>query len=717
MPLCQVAVPPLGTAALSSSSASLKVVSASAIDRAQALLAQRHRATSHSRSLRVVFSSTTSSVPSVKSHSARPRPSSLLVPSSLRRGSSLRTPPSSSPTSGIRSSLPGPRLSTLQSTSPQLPSATSPTLLADYNLHHFGIATEQSSTLTGELSPSSNPSFSSLFCGLLRASNGTSLPSWRHDLPTHASLLRTPFGRPSINHSFTQEASFDTTIFTVLKYGIGFLGLSDFEALCSTSVLLLHLAKSMVSLISVDFRHLRDPDPNWSRCESIPTFKELEFLALLFHYDLHVSAAVRFLGSKYLGGHRNVDQICAQLVPHVDAETISAYRRIMTTGCPNHFNASTTRENAELFRRHGNDSSILRHRQLVTKNMLKEYKHNFAFPLPVWIARYLRHVFYTPQHVHLHPSKPPRQIFNAKKRPTPTAIAVNNMTSTPFGSELDCRYGDVLPRIYKRIWNLRISYPFRDLVLHANDVKSCFRQVKHHPDIVGAFSFAVFHHVWIQIGCTFGSDFSPANWEGVRRTIEQLATSLFDDDTLRTKHRKYLDQLTWDASLDSSKRKNFVPAFSDSQNNGVLDENGNPVRTPHAMFVDDDVYVEVYIRQRVEQAIAASIEAIFITLGYSDLSRLQDPISWDKLFDMVISHFNKALGVDINTRRMDVGPPPEFVARTLDRLKAFHEGRKAFTIQEMSTLVGLLGHIATTSRWLTHLLSHLYTSLSLLRSS
>lgn len=564
------------------------------------------------------------------------------------------------------------------------------------------------SSVTGEFLPP----LSSLYQHLLAASDVSSLPSWRQHLPTPSALLRSPFGRPSSNHSFTQDASFDTTIFTVFKYGIGFFELADFAMICTIFPPLQHLAMSMSSLAMVNFCHLRDYDPNWSQCNSIPHLKELEFLALLFHYDLHLSFAVRFLGSKYLGGHRDIDKICAQLAPHVDAETISHYRRVMTVGCPNHFNASTTRENAELYRLHGNDSSILQHEALVRKNMLKEYKHSFAFCLPNWMARYLRHTFYTPQHIHLHPTKDPRQIFNAKSRPTPTAIAVNNMTSTPFGSELECRYGDVLPRIYIRLWNLRISYPFLDLVLHCNDVKSCFRQIKHHPDIVGAFASIVFEHVWIHVGATFGSDFSPANWECCRRVIEQLATSLFDDKSLRAKYRKYLDQLTWDPSLDSNKKKTFVPAFADSQNKGVFDQDGNPVSTPHAMFVDDDVYIEVYLRERVEQAIAASIEAIFITLGHSDLSRLQDPISWDKLFTMVISHFNKVLGVEINTRRLDVGPPPEFVARTLAQLNAFHEGRKAFTVKEMSTLVGLLGHIATTSRWLTHLLSHLYTSIA-----
>lgn len=657
----------------------------SPLARTQAVLADRHRQQKLSSTAKVKVTHMTTS--SLKLPSARKRPKVKLAAPTL---------PSSTVNNQFQSSN----------------STSSPNLLTEYNLRHFGIPADGPSSLTGKFVRSSSPSSPSLYNALLGISEGSSIPSWRLRLPSHAALRRTPFGLPSLNHSFTQEASFDTIIFSVFKYGVGFLTESDFDDLCSVNVLLHHLATMIVALNEVDFRALRDPDPNWSLCQSIPRLKELDFLALLFHYDLHLSAAVRFLGSKYLGGHRNIPQICAKLAPHVDAETIAHYKRIMTVGCPNRFTASTTRANSELYRLQGNDSSILRHQSLVQKNMLKEYKHNFAFPLPNWMARYLRHTFFTPQHIHLHPSKPPRQIFNAKERPTPDAVAVNNMTSTPFGSELECRYGDVLPRLFRRLWNLRITYPNRDIVFHCNDVKSCFRQIKHHPDVVGAFSFVVFQHVWVQIGCTFGSDFSPANWEGIRRTIEQLARGLFDDASLRTKHRKYLDQLKWDVSLDSSKAKYFVPAMADSQNNGVLGDNGRPVNTPYDMFVDDLVYAEVYLRQRVEQAIAASIEAMFITLGESDLLRMQDPVSWDKLVEMIISHFNKVLGVEINTRRMDVGPPPEFVARTLKQLEAFHSGRRAFTVKEMSTVVGLLGHIATTSKWLNHLLSHLYTSIA-----
>ena len=117
------------------------------------------------------------------------------------------------------------------------------------------------------------------------------------------------------------------------------------------------------------------------------------------------------------------------------------------------------------------------------------------------------------------------------------------MTSTLEGVELHCEFGDVLTRLLTRIWNLRITYPHHDVVLHANDVKSCFRQLKHHPDVMGAFSYILGDYLFLQCGLTFGADFSPASWEVIRQIVEQLAEGLFTDKTLPAKHRKYLDRL------------------------------------------------------------------------------------------------------------------------------------------------------------------------------
>jgi hypothetical protein len=193
------------------------------------------------------------------------------------------------------------------------------------------------------------------------------------------------------------------------------------------------------------------------------------------------------------------------------------------------------------------------------------------------------------------------------------------MTSTPFGTEDECLFGSAREQIFQRIYNLRITYPQADLIVHANDVKSCFRQVKLHPDIIGAFSYIISDMLYLSCGLPFGTDFSPQNWEPVRRILEILATKLFEDKSLHEKHRKYLDQLVFDRSLGKSKHsRTFEKAVADKLNPGVLNPDGTPLSTPHNFYVDDDVYCEVWLLERVEQAIAASIDAVFLLLGESN---------------------------------------------------------------------------------------------------
>ena len=257
-------------------------------------------------------------------------------------------------------------------------------------------------------------------------------------------------------------------------------------------------------------------------------------------------------------------------------------------------------------------------------------------------------------------------IFDAKYRRDKELIAVNVVTPNASETKIICQFGYENMRLLIRIWNLHITYPFLDIVLHVNDVKSCFRQLKHHPDVMGAFSHILGEFLFLQCGLTFGSDFSPASWEVIRRVAEQLAEAFFDDKSLRKKHWKHLDQLRWDRTLGRS-QSGFVPANACGLNKGVLDNDGNPVNTPHAFFVDDDLYSDVFDIERIAQAIAASIKAIFVLLGESDLLSRQDPISFDKMVDTIVSHRNIILGQHIDTRKMTVETPPARVSISLMR--------------------------------------------------
>jgi len=70
-----------------------------------------------------------------------------------------------------------------------------------------------------------------------------------------------------------------------------------------------------------------------------------------------------------------------------------------------------------------------------------------------------------------------------------------------------------------------------------------FCQVKLHSDIIGAFSYIIANKLFLFCGQPFGMDFSPANWNVIHQVLEHLATSLFQDTSLHSKHQKLLDKL------------------------------------------------------------------------------------------------------------------------------------------------------------------------------
>lgn len=217
--------------------------------------------------------------------------------------------------------------------------------------------------------------------------------------------------------------------------------------------------------------------------------------ACLLHYNLDTSMLMRYLGNNYTGAYRKVDEIVKQLRElRITEALIEKYIHVMLTGCPNHFVAGTTRANALLHWRMCNGPTIARKLDQVNKTMNKEDKNNFVIPLPHWLARYIPNLFFTPQHIPEKPWKKDRQIFDASKRYNPELTPINMMTSTPHGSEEICTFGRVREEIYTRLYNLRISYPDEVIVVHANDMKSAFRQIKLHPDIMGAFSFIIADH-------------------------------------------------------------------------------------------------------------------------------------------------------------------------------------------------------------------------------
>lgn len=495
-----------------------------------------------------------------------------------------------------------------------------------------------------------------------------------------------------------------------LKFGVPFLSTPDLANLLATHQLFNHMYNMIPTLAHYDFTWIRQIDTTWASQTAIRPDKIKAFTAALYHYNFDVSLLMRMLGNNYTGEHRSVQYIVERVRPHVDAYLIPHLIRVLQVGAPARLVAEVTRENVLDYWRRGNNPSIARHLDQTANTLNKEDKHNYVIPLHSHLFRFVPHLMLTPQHMLIKNGKA-RLLADLSFRHTEDSVSVNMMTHSVAETELPCEFGSVLTRLLTRIWNLRITYPDKDIVLTANDIKGAFRQLKHHPDVMGFFSYIIDGILYLSCGQTFGSKFSPSNWEVPRRVIEQLAESLFSDSSLREKHRGYLDQLRWHPALGRSTAP-FVPAKADTTHKGVRREDGTDDNTRQDTFVDDIVMAELFDVERVEQAVAASIEAIFIILGDPCQSARQDPVSWDKLFDMLINFCNKILGVLINTRAMTVRVPPEFVGSTVALLsRHWHKARNLFTLPDIEELTGRLGHIAGTSPWLKFLMSEVYTSI------
>jgi hypothetical protein len=437
-------------------------------------------------------------------------------------------------------------------------------------------------------------------------------------------------------------------------------------------------------------------------------------LACLFYYNLNTSLLMRYLGNNYTGAYRDIHNIVNLLHNlKISPDLITKYTRVMLTGCPNHFVADTTRADALLHWRLHNHPSIDQKLPQVQATTNKEDRNNFVIPLPHWIARFTPHLFFTPQHILEKPGKEDCQIFDASCRYTPWSTPINMMMSTPSGSEEPCLFGTMKEEILTRIYTLRADSLKTDIVSHANDVKSAFRQVKLHPDIIGAFSYIIADQLFLSCSQPFGADFCPANWETVRQVLEQLATALFHDNTLRDKHCKYLKCLCWDRSLGKADISSFVQAVRDPNLPPPRTSLGSLTPTPHSVYVDDGIYIDFFDVSRIERAAAASIEAIFILLGPSALVRRQDPISFDKMEEMVIVPVNRILGHVIDTHRLSVDTPADFLDPLRMKLSTtWGPHCRSFTVLEADTLAGQLAHASFTAPWLQHIMPHVYQSLA-----
>jgi hypothetical protein len=115
----------------------------------------------------------------------------------------------------------------------------------------------------------------------------------------------------------------------------------------------------------------------------------------------------------------------------------------------------------------------------------------------------------------------------------------------------------------------------------------------------------------------------------------------------------------------------------------------------------------------MKMVLAATIEAIIIDMGKPNVAIRQCPLAEDKLLELVMGPKQTMLGLIINTNRLTVAIPPQYLQEVLVLLNStWHPNQHCFKVSEAQKLTGKLARLAKGANWVFHLLSHLYSSIA-----
>jgi len=517
------------------------------------------------------------------------------------------------------------------------------------------------------------------------------------EYPSRNLLALTKFGRPSRNHTFTSEATFDHIILFLFKSRL--LSDPDLRALRDTHPLYIHLYQSIHRFRYVDFRTLSKINMNYAHQNEIPLQRRQLFLAAILHYDLHVPSLIHFLGKNYTNSHLHPYAIIKKLENIAPPHIIQYVLRALLMGAPSQFHGTSSSKNFWDYKRYKNHESISSRPDLVKKALNKEERNNFILPLPAWLARFIPNLHLSPEGIIIKEGKKDRIIFDASFKIFPDSLCPNQWTSA--SDEPPIWYGSAFLRHLTRIWNLRISYPKTEIYLWDDDVAGAFRLIKYNPYIASAFSAIVHDILCIPTGQIFGGNTSAQNFEGLAIAREYLSCFFSTEKyhSLIAKHSEILKHIKY--TPQPPPLTTFVQATSDSEHTGVFDQAGSPVNTPHNTFVDDNHMADVFPRIKLAQA--ASIEGLFQLLGFPEPQFRRSVLSEDKYYEQACSSKKLQLGYLIDTRRMTVGFSPDRLHALAAILKIWSGQRKSYTLKEAAKLAGLLEFIASISTWIRFL--------------
>ena len=157
--------------------------------------------------------------------------------------------------------------------------------------------------------------------------------------------------------------------------------------------------------------------------------------------------------------------------------------------------------------------------------MKKEERHKFVVVFPSWLERFIPHILnQTWVFSNRFANKTKEEGYTSLwciALSLPFSVCINDFTNVE--TEIELPYGKTFKRRLKIIYNLRITYKFKEIFIFDDDASGAFRHIKLHPTIAGSRAFIIGNTPYVLIAIFFSSNVSTRNWEVVALSRTRLA--------------------------------------------------------------------------------------------------------------------------------------------------------------------------------------------------
>ena len=133
---------------------------------------------------------------------------------------------------------------------------------------------------------------------------------------------------------------------------------------------------------------------------------------------------------------------------------------------------------------------------------------------------------------------------------------------------------------------------------------------------------------------------------------------------IEEKHKDLLSLIKFPKDVFHSKEA-LVQATPDPKNKRAIVD-GVRLPTQNAIFVDNNLMADTW--ENLRPALATSVKALFILLGYPEEELRKSPLSMDKYYESLYSYCRKKLGYLTDTRKLIVAITKEKRKKILEIL-------------------------------------------------